>query len=82
MQPTTPLTTIKDSTANPAPLGLLGFGMTTVLLNIHNAGIYELDSMILGMGIFMGGLAQVMAGYQEWKKNNTFGATAFTAYGM
>ena len=82
MQPTTPVTTIKDSTANPAPLGLLGFGMTTVLLNIHNAGIYELDSMILGMGIFMGGLAQVMAGYQEWKKNNTFGATAFTAYGM
>ncbi|HRH48118.1 MAG TPA: acetate uptake transporter [Panacibacter sp.] len=82
MQPTTPVTTIKDSTANPAPLGLLGFGMTTVLLNIHNAGIYELDSMILGMGIFMGGLAQVLAGYQEWKKNNTFGATAFTAYGM
>ena len=37
---------IKDSTANPAPLGLLGFGMTTILLNIHNAGIYELDSMM------------------------------------
>ncbi|MFL9482722.1 acetate uptake transporter [Chitinophagaceae bacterium LWZ2-11] len=72
---------IKDTTANPAPLGLLGFGMTTVLLNIHNAGFYELNSMIMGMGIFMGGIAQIFAGLQEWKKNNTFGATAFTAYG-
>src|SRR5438270_7540266 len=73
--------TIKDSTANPAPLGLLGFGMTTILLNLHNAGFYELNSMIIGMGIFMGGLIQVFAGLQEWKKNNTFGATAFCAYG-
>jgi succinate-acetate transporter protein len=72
---------IADSTSNPAPLGLLGFGMTTVLLNLHNAGLYELNSMILGMGIFVGGIAQVIAGIQEWKKNNTFGATAFTAYG-
>ena len=72
---------IKDTTGNPAPLGLLGFGMTTILLNIHNAGIYELNSMIMGMGIFMGGIAQLFAGLQEWKKNNTFGATAFTAYG-
>jgi succinate-acetate transporter protein len=73
---------IKDTTANPAPLGLLGFGMTTVLLNLHNAGLYELNSMIIGMGIFIGGLAQVIAGVEEWKKNNTFGATAFTAYGF
>ena len=72
---------IKDTTSNPAPLGLLGFGMTTVLLNLHNAGLIELDSMIMGMGLFMGGLAQIFAGLQEWKKNNTFGATAFTAYG-
>jgi succinate-acetate transporter protein len=71
-----------DNTANPAPLGLLGFGMTTILLNIHNAGITPLTSAILGMGIFVGGLAQVIAGVQEWKKNNTFGATAFTAYGF
>ena len=72
---------IRDNSANPAPLGLLGFGMTTTLLNLHNAGFFELDSMILGMGIFMGGIAQIIAGIQEWKKNNTFGATAFTAYG-
>lgn len=75
------LITVKDTTANPAPLGLLGFGMTTVLLNIHNAGFYELNAMIIGMGIFVGGIAQIFAGLQEWKKNNTFGATAFTAYG-
>ena len=73
--------TIKDATANPAPLGLLGFGMTTVLLNLHNAGLFELNSMIMGMGLFMGGLAQLFAGVQEWRKNNTFGATAFTSYG-
>lgn len=73
---------IADTTANPAPLGLIGFGMTTVLLNIHNAGIYPLDSMIMGMGICVGGIAQVIAGIEEWKKNNTFGATAFTAYGF
>ncbi|MBN1903058.1 acetate uptake transporter [Candidatus Sumerlaeota bacterium] len=73
---------VKDATANPAPLGLLGFGMTTVLLNIHNAGFYELGSMILAMGIFYGGVAQIIAGIMEWKKNNTFGATAFTSYGL
>lgn len=72
---------LRDNTANPAPLGLLGFGMTTTLLNIHNAGFFELNAMIMGMGIFMGGIAQIFAGLQEWKKNNTFGATAFTAYG-
>ncbi|HOO52186.1 MAG TPA: acetate uptake transporter, partial [Alphaproteobacteria bacterium] len=44
------LVTIQDTTANPAPLGLMAFGMTTVLLNIHNAGFYPLDSMILAMG--------------------------------
>jgi succinate-acetate transporter protein len=72
---------LADNTANPAPLGLLGFGMTTVLLNLHNIGLYPLTSSIMAMGIFVGGLAQVIAGIQEWKKNNTFGATAFTAYG-
>lgn len=75
-------TKIKDTTANPAPLGLLGFGMTTVLLNLHNAGLYSLGAMILSMGIFYGGLAQIIAGIMEWKKNNTFGATAFISYGF
>jgi hypothetical protein len=76
------ITKTKDSTANPAPLGLLGFGMTTVLLNLHNAGLFGLGSMILGMGIFCGGLAQIFAGLLEWKKGNTFGTTAFTLYGI
>ena len=70
----------KDMTANPAPMGLLGFGMTTILLNIHNAWFFELNSMIMGMWLFVWGFMQVIAGIQEWKKNNTFWATAFTAY--
>jgi succinate-acetate transporter protein len=73
---------LKDTTANPAPLGLLGFGLTTVLLNFHNAGFYELNTMVLAMGIFYGGIAQIIAGMMEWKKNNTFGTTAFTSYGL
>lgn len=76
------IVTYTELTANPAPLGLMGFGMTTVLLNIHNAGFFELDAMILAMGIFFGGLAQVVAGIMEFKKNNTFGTTAFTSYGF
>jgi hypothetical protein len=75
-------THIKDTTANPAPLGLLGFGMTTVMLNLYNAGYYELNSMVLAMGICYGGIAQVIAGMMEWKKGNTFATTAFISYGF
>ena len=73
---------LKDTSANPAPLGLFGFGITTVLLNLHNAGIFEMNSMILAMGIFYGGIAQVIAGILESKKNNSFGMTAFISYGF
>ena len=72
----------KVLTANPAPLGLMGFGMTTVLLNLHNTGLFGLGSMILAMGIFYGGLAQVIAGIMEWKNGNTFGTLAFTSFGF
>jgi succinate-acetate transporter protein len=73
----------KSVLANPAPLGLMGFGMTTVLLNIHNTGAFpKVSAMILGMGIFYGGLAQIIAGIMEFKKGNTFGTTAFTSYGL
>ena len=72
----------RDITGNPAPLGLLGFGMTTVLLNLHNAGFYELNAMILAMGICYGGIAQVIAGMMEWRKGNTFATTAFISYGL
>ncbi len=68
--------------ANPAPLGLLGFGLTTVLLNFHNAGFYSLNSMILAMGIMYGGVAQIIAGVMEFRKGNTFGTVAFTSYGL
>ncbi|MFX1406300.1 MAG: acetate uptake transporter [Promethearchaeota archaeon] len=73
---------MNNELANPAPLGLMGFGMTTVLLNLHNAGLYTLGSMILSMGIFYGGLAQIIAGIMEYKKGNSFGTTAFTSYGL
>jgi len=72
----------KNILANPAPLGLMGFGMTTVLLNVHNAGYFVLGSMILAMGIFYGGLAQIIAGILEYRKGNTFGVVAFTSYGL
>jgi len=73
---------LKDTTANPAPLGLLGFGMTTVLLNLHNAGFYELNSMLLAMGMCYGGAAQIVAGIMECRKGNTFATTAFLSYGL
>jgi len=68
--------------ANPAPLGLLGFGLTTVLLNLHNAGLFPLDTMILAMGIAYGGLAQIIVGIMEFRKGNTFGTVAFLSYGL
>ncbi|HEY5388594.1 MAG TPA: acetate uptake transporter [Thermoleophilia bacterium] len=76
------MATLRDATANPGPLGLMAFGMTTVLLNIHNAGIIGMSTMILAMGIFYGGIAQVIAGIMEWKKNSTFGMTAFLSFGL
>ncbi len=76
-------TVIADSTANPAPpLGLMGFGLTTILLNLHNIGLFGIGSAILAMGIFYGGVAQIIVGIMEWKKKNTFGTVAFTSYGL
>ena len=75
-------TEIKTKVANPGPLGLLGFGMTTVLLNLHNAELLPLSIVIVAMGIALGGLAQIIAGIRELCQGNTFGGTAFTAYGL
>lgn len=72
---------LKDTTSNPGPLGLMGFALTTILLNIHNAGYFPIDTMIMGMGIFFGGFAQFCAGIMEWKKGNMFGSVAFMSYG-
>ena len=71
-----------DDTANPAPLGLCAFGMTTLVLSLHNMGLTALGSPILAMTIFYGGLAQVIAGIMEWKKNNTFGLVTFGSFGF
>jgi len=70
--------------ANPAVLGLTGFGMTTVLLNLLNANIISGTAlgMVLAAGIFYGGLAQIVAGSMEFRKGNTFGMTAFISYGF
>ena len=68
--------------AHPAALGLMAFGMTTVLLNLHNSGLFPMGSMILSMGLFFGGIAQVISGIMEYRNSNMFGLTAFTAYGL
>ena len=73
---------IIDSTANPAPMGLCAFGMTTILLSFHNAGMMALASPIIAMALFYGGLAQVIVGIMEWKKNNTFGCLTFASFGF
>lgn len=68
--------------ANPAPLGLLGFGMTTILLNIHNMGFFPVSAVIISMGIFYGGLAQIIAGIFSFNQGKTFAGTAFISYGF
>ncbi|GAN97721.1 acetate transporter [Komagataeibacter europaeus NBRC 3261] len=65
--------------ASPAPLGLMGFGMTTVLLNLHNAQIVPMGSAIMAMGLIFGGMTQFIAGVLEYGNRNTFGMTAFMA---
>ncbi len=76
------LVRLVDTTTNPAAFGLCGFGMSTLLLNLHNIGLFPLDSMIMAMGIFFGGIAQVIVGNIEGKKNNMFGMVAFGSYGF
>lgn len=71
----------QPTTANPAPLGLAGFALTTILLNLHNAGFYGLSVMIMAMGVFYGGIAQLIAGIMEYRQGNTFGTIAFVSYG-
>jgi succinate-acetate transporter protein len=75
---------MSEKLANPAPLGLLAFGLTTVLLNLFNAGLLLSTSlsMILAMGLAYGGLAQIIAGAMEFRKGNTFGMVAFSSYGF
>jgi hypothetical protein len=74
---------MSGKTANPAPLGLFSFGLTTVLLSyVLNAQLGPLDSMILAMGLAYGGLAQIIAGIMEYKNGNTLGMVAFISFGF
>ena len=66
--------------ADPAALGLAGFGLTTFVLSVHNAG-WAPDVVWIGLALFYGGMAQFTAGMWEFKNRNTFGATAFSSYG-
>lgn len=69
--------------ADPGPLGLAGFGITTVILSLINAGVTSPKAMgvVLGLALVYGGSAQLLAGMWEFRKGNTFGATAFSSYG-
>jgi uncharacterized protein len=73
---------VRDTSANPAPLGMMGFGLTTLLLNLQHAGLVAPGSPIVALGIASGGVAQLVAGVMEWRKRNTFGTVAFVAYGL
>lgn len=75
-------TIARDTSANPAPLGMLGFGVTTLLLNLQHVGVVAPGSPAVAVGIASGGLAQLVAGVMEWRKKNTFGTVAFVAYGL
>lgn len=71
--------------ANPAPLGLSAFALTTFILSCHNAGFLFADkaapNIVVGVALFYGGVVQILAGMWEFKAGNTFGATAFSSYG-
>ena len=60
----------------------MGFGVTTILLSLQHAGLVAMGSLVLALGILFGGIAQLVAGVMEWRKRNTFGTVAFTAYGL
>ena len=70
--------------ANPAPLGLVGFGLTTVVLSSINAGLLPRDALpaVVPLAFAFGGLAQILAGLLEYRNGNTFGTVAFTSYGL
>jgi len=69
------------ATANPAPLGLSAFALTTFVLSSANAGWFTGAPVVVGLALFYGGLVQLVAGIHEFKTGNTFGATAFCSYG-
>ena len=71
-------------TANPGPLGLAGFGLTTVVLSCVNAGLlsHEAVPVVVPLAFAYGGVAQIIAGILEFRTGNTFGMVAFLSYGL
>jgi succinate-acetate transporter protein len=69
--------------ANPAPLGLAAFALTTFVLSMFNAGLVSAagEPVVLGLALAYGGVVQILAGMWEFRTGNTFGATAFASYG-
>jgi uncharacterized protein len=78
-----PTDVVAASIADPAPLGLAGFALTTFVLSMFNAGLVGKagEPVVLGLALAYGGGAQLLAGMWEFRKGNTFGATAFSSYG-
>ena len=79
----TPLPATTSAIADPAPLGLAGFAMTTLVLSVFNAGFFNVtaEAVVLPLALFYGGLGQLLAGMWEFRRGNTFGATAFSSFG-
>jgi uncharacterized protein len=79
---TTTQTTKTSGLADPGPLGLAGFALTTFVLSVYNAGLIATGvGVVLGLALAYGGIAQFAAGMWEFVKGNTFGAVAFASYG-
>lgn len=72
---------ISEVTSNPAPVGLFAFGLTTFVYSLYHAQAYPMNTMILAMALTFGGLAQLIVGIMEWKKNNVFASTIFLSFG-
>jgi hypothetical protein len=72
----------REGFADPVPLGLLGYGMTTVLLSLANATVFDVSAMVLAMAVFFGGVAQVLVCVMAYRNANTFAVTAFGGYGF
>jgi len=83
---TTPLAALSArlelAVADPDPLGVFGFAFATFLANLSTLGVYNFNAMWLSTMIFLGGLAELIAGIQDYKRNNIFGATVFSFFGV
>jgi succinate-acetate transporter protein len=74
-------TPTQESLGNPTPLGLVTFGLSTVLLSFANAGLYDAGTEVIGQALFVGGVVQLVAGILEFVKGNTFGSVVFSSFG-